>query len=296
MNFNMAKELPSIPYKSNVSFDYGIEILTIESLRDRLEDLDHNPERPHQLAFNMIVLYTSGSSKQMVDFVWHDIRENTLLYVSKGQANAFKFEEELRGYLMLFTDDYLKEQLNKLPRNEIVRLFTSHLFSPKIQIPESSNVGYYIDLFFKEFYKNSNVYNKRMICDSLYTIIFSKLEELKQFQTFHVKQSNKLELFLRFKNLVEANFTKSRNADFYASKLNITYKHLNSVCKDIVDITAKNFIDEFVVLEAKRRLINSSIKSNELAYRLGFNEPTNFVKYFKKFTGLTPNSFKKEYN
>ncbi len=292
----MAKELPSIPYKSNVSFDYGIEILTIESLRDRLEDLDHNPERPHQLAFNMIVLYTSGSSKQMVDFVWHDIRENTLLYVSKGQANAFKFEEELRGYLMLFTDDYLKEQLNKLPRNEIVRLFTSHLFSPKIQIPESSNVGHYIDLFFKEFYKNSNVYNKRMICDSLYTIIFSKLEELKQFQTFHVKQSNKLELFLRFKNLVEANFTKSRNADFYASKLNITYKHLNSVCKDIVDITAKNFIDEFVVLEAKRRLINSSIKSNELAYRLGFNEPTNFVKYFKKFTGLTPNSFKKEYN
>ena len=87
-------------------------------------------------------------------------------------------------------------------------------------------------------------------------------------------------------------FTESRNADFYAKKMNITYKHLNVICKEVVNITAKRFIDEFVILEAKRQLINSAVKSTELAFSLGFEEPTNFIKYFKKFTGLTPNRFK----
>ncbi len=57
-----------------------------------------------------------------------------------------------------------------------------------------------------------------------------------------------------------------RNADYYAEQLNITYKHLNVVCKAIVKSTAKQYIDDFVILEAKRNLINSSIKSTELAY------------------------------
>lgn len=87
----------------------------------------------------------------------------------------------------------------------------------------------------------------------------------------------------------------SRNANFYAKKLNITYKHLNSICKDVADVTAKQFIDAFIILEAKRLLINSEMKSTELAYTLGFEEPTNFVKYFKKYTGLTPNTFKNDY-
>ena len=63
----------------------------------------------------------------------------------------------------------------------------------------------------------------------------------------------------------------------------------------MVSVTAKQFIDAFVILEAKRLLINSEIKSTELAYSLGFEEPTNFVKYFKKHTGFTPNTFKKDY-
>lgn len=103
-------------------------------------------------------------------------------------------------------------------------------------------------------------------------------------------------IFLKFKNILEKEYIISRNADYYAKKINITYKHLNVICKGIVSITAKQFIDEFVILEAKRKLINSSIKSTELAYLMGFEESTNFVKYFKKHTGHTPNQFKKQYS
>ena len=162
--------------------------------------------------------------------------------------------------------------MSNIPQDTAIRLLTPQLFSSQIQIPESSNVNQYINLLYEEFYRDNTSYNKRKICDSLYTIIFSKLEEIKQYQTFHIKQTDKLELFLKFKSYVELHFTDSRNADFYASKLNITYKHLNTICKEIVGVTAKTFIDEFIVLEAKRLLVNSSVKSSELAFQLGFNE------------------------
>ncbi len=291
----MSKEIPYIHFESDESNTIeGIEIITIESIFLRKHNLDHHPEKAHQLDFYMLVFYTEGETEHLVDFVWHQVRKNTLLYLAKGQINAFRFQENVKGFVILFTEDYFKSQLNKLPKNAIIRLFTSHLFSPKIQIPSSSNVTTYIDLFYDEFYKEKGEFNKKNIIDAIYTVIFSKLEQLKQYQTFHLKESDKLASFLEFKSLVERYFATSRSADFYAKKMNITYKHLNTICKEIVDSTAKSFIDEFIILEAKRRLVNSTIKSNELAYQMGFNEPTNFVKYFKKFTNLTPNTFKKQ--
>tara|TARA_R110002096_G_scaffold317919_1_gene512288 strand:- start:1233 stop:2111 length:879 start_codon:yes stop_codon:yes gene_type:complete len=291
----MQKDIPQITFNSQKSNNSGIEIITIESLSKRNSEATHNSEKAHQVAFNMIVYYTAGESKHLVDFVWHDVKPHTIVHISKGQIHAFQFHDDLKGFILLFTDDYLRKQINSLPKNEIERLFNSHLFSPIIQVPEDSNVEKYIRLFNEEYTNSKENYNQENTYSALHSIIFSKLERLKQYQTMHVKKSDKLIVFLNFKSLLETHFSKSRNADFYAEKLNITYKHLNTICKDVISLTAKQFIDEFIVLEAKRLLINSEIKSTQLAYSLGFEEPTNFVKYFKKHTGLTPNNFKKDY-
>ncbi len=289
------KDIPNIDFEAQKEDNNGIEILTIESLAKRKDDIDHNPEKAHQVTFNMIIYYTAGESKQLIDFVWHEVSKNTVLHISKGQINAFQFTEGLKGYILLFTDDFLKKQINSLLNNEIIRLFNAHLFSPIIKIPSDSNVIKYFQLFYEEYSLITNELEQVDTYSSLYSIIFYKLERLKKYQTFHLKNSAKLKTFLSFKNHLETHFRTSRNADFYAEKLNITYKHLNTISKDILNITIKQFIDAFVILEAKRLLINSEIKSTELAYSLGFEEPTNFVKYFKKHTGLTPNSFKKDY-
>jgi AraC family transcriptional regulator, transcriptional activator of pobA len=291
----MFNDIPNITFNSAKEENSGIEILTIESLSKRKSDANHDPEKAHQVAFNVIVYYTEGESKQLIDFVWHPVKANTIIHLSKGQINAFQFTEGLKGFILLFTEEFLKKQINSLPKNEIERLFNAHLFSPIIQVPEHSNVLNYFQLFYEEYSNTKEDYNQNNLYASLYAIIFSKLERLKQLQTSHFNRTEKVITFLNFKSLLENHFSKSRNADYYADKLNITYKHLNTICKDTLHITAKQFIDAFVILEAKRLLINSEIKSTELAYALGFEEPTNFVKYFKKHTGLTPNNFKKNY-
>ena len=292
----MANEIPSITYQSKFLEIEGIEIIRLEHIASRKDTfLDHHPERPHQIGFYQLTFYSSGVTEQLVDFKWYKVKENTLVYLSKGQVNAFKFNDDVKGFVILFTEDYFKNRLNDIPDDTIIRLFTSHLFSPKVQIPDHSSIIQYIQLLFDEFYNVVDNFNKKNIIDALYVILFSKIEAIKKDQTLRLKDSDKLILFLNFQALLKEHYQKSRNADFYANKMHITYKHLNVVCKEIVQKTAKQYIDEFIILEAKRHLLNSNIKSTQLGYLMGFEESTNFVKYFKKHTGLTPNSFKNDH-
>ena len=87
----MLEELAQIIFESKDALLDGIEILRLEELAQRKEDIPHLPEKEHQLNFYMIVLYTEGETKQLVDFVWHKVHKNSLLYLTKGQVNAFKF-------------------------------------------------------------------------------------------------------------------------------------------------------------------------------------------------------------
>ena len=289
----MSDQIPQVRFESNITEINGIELIRLESIASRENGMDHEPQKPHKIDFYQFIFYTEGVTEHLVDFDWYKAQKNSLFYLAQGQINAFKFKPDVRGFVLLFTEEYLRKQLNNLPQDTALRLLASHLFSPKLQIPGSSNVINYTHILFDEFNKMDSSFNKEAIIDSLFTIILSKLEELKKEQTSYIKDSDKLNRFFEFQLLLKKEYVKNRNANYYAQQMHITYKHLNEICKEIINSTAKQFIDEFVILEAKRRLTNSSIKSTELAYQLGFEEPTNFAKYFKKITGFTPNQFKK---
>ncbi len=85
----MHKEIPHIVFDSPKPENSGIDILTISSLAERKDDITHNPEKAHQLAFNMIVFYTAGQSRQLVDFVWHDVKKTRLFTYLKVKLMRF---------------------------------------------------------------------------------------------------------------------------------------------------------------------------------------------------------------
>jgi len=74
--------------------------------------------------------------------------------------------------------------------------------------------------------------------------------------------------------------------------MSISAKHLNVVVKTFTLNTAKYFIGQYVLLEIKRAIMSTNNSLKEIAYEMGFEEVTNFTKFFKKHTGLTPKVFK----
>jgi AraC family transcriptional activator of pobA len=79
---------------------------------------------------------------------------------------------------------------------------------------------------------------------------------------------------------------------FYADRLAMTANHLNALCRRVVNQTASDLIHERVITEAQRRLVHSADTVSQVADALGFEDPSYFTRYFKKYVGQTPEAFR----
>ncbi len=99
-------------------------------------------------------------------------------------------------------------------------------------------------------------------------------------------------IFESFIRLVGENHTKHRNVGFYADKLCLTPKYLSKLIKTASGRSAPEWIDAFVILEAKNLLKYSDMAVKEIVYRLNFPNQSVFYKFFKARTGQTPSEYR----
>lgn len=100
------------------------------------------------------------------------------------------------------------------------------------------------------------------------------------------------EYFAKFLRLVAQHHKSERQLSFYASELCITPKYLTTLIKRVSGITANEWINRYVILEAKNLLRFSNLSIQEIAYELNFPNQSFFGKYFKQQTGYTPSAYK----
>ena len=94
------------------------------------------------------------------------------------------------------------------------------------------------------------------------------------------------------KRLVEENFQNERQIGFYASALAMTPDRLNDHVKRATGVTAGHLIRQRVLTEAKRELVFTGRPIHDIAYALGFTDPSHFARFFRKQTGMTPQDFR----
>jgi AraC-like DNA-binding protein len=99
--------------------------------------------------------------------------------------------------------------------------------------------------------------------------------------------------FVRFRAAVEHGFALNRNVADYAHDLGYSPRTLSRVTEQAAGLTAKEFIDRRVLLEAQRLLAHTERPANRIATDLGFSSATNFTKFFRKHTQQTPLDFRR---
>ena len=105
---------------------------------------------------------------------------------------------------------------------------------------------------------------------------------------------NNAGIFSRFCDLVVEHYHESKEIQYYASLLDLHPKYLSRVVRTATNgVTPGQWIDRYVVAQAKRLIVaNPELSLKEIAYELGFSEPTSCYRYFKRVTGLTANEFR----
>ena len=99
-------------------------------------------------------------------------------------------------------------------------------------------------------------------------------------------------LLEQFMTLVSEYHSQYRNVGFYAERLSLTPKYLSRLIKEASGRSAPEWIDEYVILEAKNLLKNSSLAIKEIVSRLNFPNQSVFYKFFKSHTGMTPTEYR----
>lgn len=107
-------------------------------------------------------------------------------------------------------------------------------------------------------------------------------------------RNNRLEQITNeFIKLVAHNCNKERKMSFYADKLCITPKYLSSVITTMTGKHASKWIEEFTIMNAKAMLSSTRLSINEISDQMNFLATSDFSKYFRKYTNMSPNEFRK---
>lgn len=106
-----------------------------------------------------------------------------------------------------------------------------------------------------------------------------------------VQLTRQEDIFQRFISLVNAYSKKERNVDFYADKLCLTPRYLNTVVRQASQQTVMDWINQSIILEAKVLLKHSNLLIYQVSDELNFPNPSFFSKFFKRMTGMTPHEY-----
>lgn len=291
----METEFPKIYFKRNQNL--RIEVMNFTELFDKLDRLnDHDPFSVHKIEFYLILVIENKTYTHFVDFKSYELTAGSALFVTQNQVHHFTKEiEKAEGFCIVFNSLFIERLRYLSDELKFNRLFNYHIETPVIRQEESTRDSF-IDIARSLYaeYTQPNDFAKPEMLHTLLQVLLIKAEREKEFHAISGVKPHWLETFSKFKNKLEEEYVKTRNARYYAAELLISYKFLNDIVKKLTAKTAKAFIDDFVTIEIKRYLVSSSLSVKEISYQTGFDEPANMVKFFKRNTQTTPHKFRQQ--
>ena len=291
----MKKEPATVRFQNRVNPNSTFDMVRLEDLFHK-EHPDGPPDQLHKVGFFLILLVQEGRGCHTIDFTDYEFGPGTLLTIRQDQVHKFFRNDRARGYMLLFTDDFLVSYLEQLQVQQSMQLFNELLGVPKIQLSQKElmEISGIVQRMEKEYLVTHDEYSPGVIRSELH-ILITKLYRIKAGKNQVISRRKYLPEFIVFQALVEGNAFKTTRVQDYARMMAISTKTLNAISRSIVHKSAKQFIDEICVKQIKRLLINTSLSVKEVAYTSGFEETTNFYKYFKRQVGRTPEQFRRQF-
>ncbi len=270
-----------------------IEILDMVTL---YKEFEQELTTPHRAEFYQILWFQKGTPTHKVDFNPVPIEPNTVVFINKNSVQQFDKNVPFEGKVLLFTENFFCKEESDISFLKSSILFNDLFAIPKVEIPSITDL--FTSLFTaiqKESAKPKDQYQGDILRNYLQNLLLLSERERRKQDFTEVKKGADLDHVMLFKELLEHQFNHEKLVANYATQMHITNKRLNLATSKILGLTPKQMIDDRIMLEAKRLLAHTNESVKEISFSLGFDEPTNFVKYFKKHHNSTPLEFRNSF-
>jgi AraC family transcriptional regulator, transcriptional activator of pobA len=250
---------------------------------------------PHQRGFYQIIFAENAINlTTKINSSTFENKENILLVNSPLHVLSFTRGENIEGYILYFKESFISPFINDL-QLQFPYFNINEINSFLISDDQKQLINSYCK-FLLQIFSGNNSNRVSMLQYGLISYLFACKSIYDDYEKAAILAPKGQQLTAKFLNLISTHFLEKKTVEEYAAQLNITASHLNDTVKDVTGKNAKSFIVERIMTEAKKYLDYSEMNVNEIAYYLGFTEPTHFTRFFKSNVSQTPIQYREKGN
>lgn len=244
---------------------------------DRLREL--NDGGTQRANFHVLAVIDAGPGSVTVDFLHHPLKKRSAVWIPPGAVHRWDDIADVAGHLVLF-----------VPTAPVTHATRELVASPDLaahwSIPD--NDWPFVDTARSHLLLEASA-SYGDFSTELPAILLSAL--ITRLRPPHAEAGSTHPVFRLFRSSVEANFREHHDASYYARALGYAPRTLSRAVQQATGRTAKAYIVERVVLEAKRLLAHDRLSAARCADTLGFPDASNFSVFFRKATGHRPGAW-----
>jgi AraC family transcriptional regulator, transcriptional activator of pobA len=273
--------------------------LAIYDMEDYLSKHQGNATKPHIHSYYQIIWFKTGTGKHFVDFKEYDVFENAIFFIAKNQVHYFDTGAHYKGVLIHFNEFFLVQK-----DAEMDFMLKCSLFKNPYQQPSccgGRGIEHILDQYIHQIMAELNAQDTfaqeellRIYLKAFLIQVQRRKNEFEQINGQANSGANEKRMqLMEFVNLVDENYKKGYTVSGYARLMHVSTRTLSDLTGQLLNKTPSQLIQERIILEAQRLLLHSNLHVGQVGHRLGFDDPSYFVKYFKKHTAVSPSDFRK---
>ncbi len=272
----------------NYQFKFNFQI-------HRYEDILPNSRLaapPNRWSYHRICFLTKGEGELISGIYRFKAKRNTFFVIpSRVISSSKNWAPDTHGYILLFNADFFLQ-------NNFSHQFISskRLLTPSMQP--------YIDLQDNQVDEVTRIFESIMrekkLKDSInHELIAVKILELLILGERLFEQAQSVsadfpftDILKRFLDLLDANFSREHSVKYYAERLSMHPNHLNALIKKHTGLSAKESIQNKILLETKYLLHSTKLPIKQISHQMGFSDPNYFTTFFKRSENLSPANYR----
>lgn len=267
--------------------------IIVRPLQDMYQTLSISGYNNNNL-FNYIclIVVTGGQGTHLIDDSLYKLRQGHVAIIMPEQPQQFQPTSRLEGFFIVFEKHTFscQSQQSLMPN---FKLYDKAVHNPVYDCDAES-----LSLLVTMCQTLMGIMGSRLL-ESQVTIGGNQLRTvLSIIDTLEAPRENPLQSlgqtnFLTFKRLLQEHLHTTKSTKDYADLMDISPKHLNNMVREAIGVTAKDLINERLIIEIKKGLLEEDQSIEDVSEHLGFQTPSYLTRYFKQHTGMTPLAFKK---
>ena len=253
------------------------------------------PAQPRRIKSIIMALCLHGTLEFTADTVPHTVQANDALIINEGQViGNFKISKDFSGIAIMLSYNMFQEIVRGV--HELSQLFIFTRTHPVFRLlpNESQSVVQYFGMIKEKVDDDFNHFRRDVARSLIATMIYDLNNALYRIQQTQACKLTRAEsIFTRFIQLVEKNYRTERRVGWYGEQMCITPKYLSETVKQVSRRTPNEWIDNYVMVELRIQLKNTSKSIKEIALEMNFPNQSFLGKFFKEHAGMSPMAYRK---